>query len=1030
MSDSVGKITLDLEIASDIGKQINAISNSMGKNLKDTLNNSFKSSFDGINKSAKDNLNSVNNTMKSMLSRMKDSTSKTLSSAFAAMKKIKLPTPKFPEVKIPKPKLSNVSKTIGTRGPPTTNKEILKSQIEGVERTLDNTNAKIEQQQAKLAGLREEYNNTFNQARKNKLEEQILKTEEAINKLIATSDKLGFKLADLDSEFKKLGASPRIANAETTSLTNKTKAFTSNAGKAGNSTKGFSQALKQLGFGAKTTGNNFRGAYGGASMFFSSLFKWGMVFPLIIKGITSMAKSIGETFMTNQQFANSLAQIKTNLMVAFTPIFYAVLPAVNALMSALSTITTYIAMFTSALFGKTYQASYQATQGLINAKEAMGDYGTTAKKAGKDAKGALAGFDEINVLAKNKHDGDSGGGAKSKVPKLVSPGINTAPTSAAGKSVEAMLNNLKAVMATLFNPLKAAWQKDGSSVMSAFKQAIDGTKNTLKHLYEVLKTPPVQLFIENVARIGLALVKLALSIYNNFILPMTNWFISKIPGLANGLNPLLEKIRVAIEYVSGNKNLLTVICSAILGVIAAIKALEFSLIVVSSIKNLGIALNVLATNPIVLVIAGIAALVIGFTALYASNEKFRECVNNSWNKISKTIDDFFNNTLKPLGEYFINGFVNPIIGALVSTMLPIFKDIFNNSGKILNDFLNLIVSTLTNVVGIVSPCLELLKKILLDFLNIIKNLWDKYGIDLLNNVSNFLKGLKETLQLLWDNVLNPIIKPFLEMLSWLWDKHLKGLVKQVGEFVLKCVNGALELYNGFIKPLVDWLVITLGPTFSNIIKFIIDLFGTFIANISDIVKSILKILGGIIDFIVGVFTGDWKKAWRGVIDAFSGIADLIGGIFKAALNVTIDVINFAIKAVIEGINGLIQGAIYLINRIPGVDINLNPIKAPHISKLATGGVIDSPTLAMVGEAGKEAVVPLENNTGWIDKVGSVVASAVLAAIQFNTQSSNNSNNNTGDSVFQLDGTTFARLFKPYADAENQRIGNSMIIQTK
>ncbi|SHJ51889.1 hypothetical protein SAMN02745163_02049 [Clostridium cavendishii DSM 21758] len=958
MSDSVGKITLDLEIASDIGKQVSAISNLMGKNLKDTLNNSFKSSFDGINKSAKESLNSVDSTMKNMLSRIKDSTRKTLSSAFATMKKIKLPTPKFPEVNIAKPKVASISKTIGTRGPPTVNKEMLKSQIEGIERTLDNTNAKIEQQQAKLAGLREEYNNTFNQARKNKLEEQILKTEGAINKLIAASDKLGFKLADLDAGFKMLGVAPMLAGAETAALTNKTKAFATNAGKAGNSTKGFSNALKQLGFGAKTTGNNFRGAYNGVGMFFSSLFKWGIVFPLIIRGIGAMSKSLFDSLMTNQQFANSLHQIQTNLMVAFTPIFYAVLPAINALMSALATITTYIAMFTSMLFGKTYQASYQATQGLINAKEAMGAYGNSAKKAGKDAKGALAGFDEINVLANNKHDSDGGGGGggKSKVPKLAAPSINTAPTSAAGKAVEKMINDLKAVMATLFNPLKSAWQKDGASVMSAFYRAIDGTKNTLKHLYSVLQTPPVQLFIENIARIGLALAKLALSIYNNFILPMVNWFISVMPGLSKGLNPLLEGIRKFIDFLSSSPNLLTVVCSTVLGLIAAFKILEVSLVVVKSIEKLNAILFILAENPIILVIAAIAALVVAFTALYASNEKFR----NKVNEVASAISSFF------------------------------------------------------------MPVINTLKGVLLD-------VWNKALIPLGNCLIDIWKTVIEPLSVVIKDVLGMAIKFIIDIATMLWKNVLYPFIDFLSSIFIQGIQAAIEIYKAW-KPVIQAIINIMLFLWKNVLAPVVGfMLGTFKGAFEGVFRSIKDIIGGlkvfftgIIDFITGVFTGNWSRAWKGVVEIFKGIVSVLGGIFKTPLNAVIGLINGAV----DSINNI---------KVPKIDLPFGMgtvggwnLGIKHIPYLAKGGVIDSPTLAMVGEAGKEAVVPLENNTGWMDKVGSVVASAVLAAMQFNTQSSNNPNNNSGDTILQLDGTTFARLIKPYVDSENQRIGNMII----
>ncbi|MEG0133409.1 MAG: hypothetical protein RR891_07655 [Clostridium sp.] len=401
--------------------------------------------------------------------------------------------------------------------------------------------------------------------------------------------------------------------------------------------------------------------------------------------------------------------------------------------------------------------------------------------------------------------------------------------------------------------------------------------------------------------------------------------------------------------------------------------------------------------------------------------KLAQMQSDTFNILANMLAD----NLKFVGE-FITNFIMPIGDAVVG-LIPAFLELLVGIGNILNDLLNLVRSTQENLIKvIINPALELIKTIVIEFLLILKNLWDKYGKILIDNIRNFIKGIQETMQLLWDNVLNPIIKPFLEMLTWLWEKHLKGLVEQVGEFIMKCVNGALELYNGFIKPIVDWLVITLGPTFAAVINYIVDVFGTFIAIISDIVKSILRVLGGIIDFVVGVFTGNWGKAWQGIVDVFGGIVDLISGIFKGVLNATIDVINFAVRGVIAAINGLIQGAIYLINKIPGVDISLNPISAPQIPKLARGGIVNSPTTALIGEAGAEMVVPLEN-TSFVDKLASALGTAVMSAMQFSNNSSNNSN--SGDIYLQVDGTTFARVINPYAAKENERLGNRMIIKT-
>lgn len=259
---------------------------------------------------------------------------------------------------------------------------------------------------------------------------------------------------------------------------------------------------------------------------------------------------------------------------------------------------------------------------------------------------------------------------------------------------------------------------------------------------------------------------------------------------------------------------------------------------------------------------------------------------------------------------------------------------------------------------------DFITKVINDMWCIVKDIWDKYGKDIVDGLKGAMKSIQDTILNVWE-VIKPIIQGALEMLKWLWDEHLKDLVKQVGEFIAKLVSGALEIYNKFISPIINWLIKILGPVVSNVITHIINVFGTLVAGIADVAKGIFKVLGGVVDFITGVFTGNWKKAWQGVKDILKGVFDALVGIVKVPLNLIIDAVNFVIR-------GLSKLSIKIPDWVPGFGGKTWGINIPTIPKLARGGIIDSPTLAMVGEAGKEAVMPLENNTGWIDELASKI----------------------------------------------------------
>lgn len=255
--------------------------------------------------------------------------------------------------------------------------------------------------------------------------------------------------------------------------------------------------------------------------------------------------------------------------------------------------------------------------------------------------------------------------------------------------------------------------------------------------------------------------------------------------------------------------------------------------------------------------------------------------------------------------------------------------------------------------------------------------------------------LKPILFLLWDawcTVVDNIVKVTMS----LWTNCIAPVVKFLGECLKKIIDGLNEIWQAW-KPTIEKIGEILIVIWNNCLKPVINWLGNeFIQafrNVGNYIKPILESLkimfGGLIDFIVGVFTGNWQKAWQGVQNIFDGLTNIA----KKPLNAIIDAIN----AMIRGLN-----KIKLPNWIPGfggMGINI-----PTIPKLAKGGIVDAPTIAMVGEAGKEAVMPLENNTGWITDLAAKVADRMPV-------SGGNSNDNSmsGDLILQIDGSIIGKV---------------------
>lgn len=115
----------------------------------------------------------------------------------------------------------------------------------------------------------------------------------------------------------------------------------------------------------------------------------------------------------------------------------------------------------------------------------------------------------------------------------------------------------------------------------------------------------------------------------------------------------------------------------------------------------------------------------------------------------------------------------------------------------------------------------------------------------------------------------------------------------------------------------------------------------------------------------------FKNTWEDIKGFFSdagkwfasvgtAIGEALSSAFKKVLNWVLQKIEDTVNAPFKMINAGID----ILNKVPGISIKkLNLIDIPQ---LATGGITTGATMAMIGERGREAVLPLENNTGWMD----------------------------------------------------------------
>ena len=254
--------------------------------------------------------------------------------------------------------------------------------------------------------------------------------------------------------------------------------------------------------------------------------------------------------------------------------------------------------------------------------------------------------------------------------------------------------------------------------------------------------------------------------------------------------------------------------------------------------------------------------------------------------------------------------------------------------------------------------------------------WESEGAVIFDSICTAFTNLGTTLMNVWNEWIMPVWGFIVGLVQSAWDNCLKPIFEKAVQFFGKIGECISVLWNTWLSPIVNWLVNTAGPIISNALDVIKGVFDTFITYIGDTLEGFLTALNGLIDFITGVFSGDWEQAWKGVKNIVKGVWDTIWGAIKGVVNLIIDGLNTlwsGVYTVVSGIVNTLSSVSSAVGWLFGQDWSFEmPTEPPLIPKLAKGGIIKAPTLALVGDnpgantGDPEVVSPLSKLQGMID----------------------------------------------------------------
>lgn len=270
----------------------------------------------------------------------------------------------------------------------------------------------------------------------------------------------------------------------------------------------------------------------------------------------------------------------------------------------------------------------------------------------------------------------------------------------------------------------------------------------------------------------------------------------------------------------------------------------------------------------------------------------------------------------------------PLVGQLITAILPVLGQLIS---ALLPILATLIAEILPIIVQLISTLLPIIMQIVQSVLPVF--------IQLVNTIVPILIQIIQAIL----PVIIQLIQTILPIITQIIDTVLPVFIS--------LLNTVVQIFQNIIQailPVLSQLLQALIPVIQLVAEIFASVLGSALQSIANIVSNVMQIFQGLIDFITGVFTGNWSQAWEGIKSIFSGAVGGLGEIIKAPLRAVVSAVN----TVIGGLNKL-----KVPDWVPG--LGGKGINIPLIPGFAKG-TERTPSTFIAGENGPELITNAAN----------------------------------------------------------------------
>lgn len=310
------------------------------------------------------------------------------------------------------------------------------------------------------------------------------------------------------------------------------------------------------------------------------------------------------------------------------------------------------------------------------------------------------------------------------------------------------------------------------------------------------------------------------------------------------------------------------------------------------------------------------------------------------------------------------------IKTVIQAVIPIIQTIIATLSKILPKAIETVKAVIKSITPVIQTVIGVVVKVAPIIASTFVSVLQKLN-PVIKTIGNAIKAVIPIIGKLFSNAftfvgktitkvmpsINKIAKTIGSVLVFAIRKVSPVVTKLAGTFstvfakVFSVVSGAVKklqpVFN-VIGTIVKTVMNVVGKVISTTFRTAANVISSAAGSIKQIIGGVIKVFDGVIDFVGGVFTGNWSKAWEGVKNIFGGAFEALGGLCKVPINAVIGLINSAIN----GINSI---SVDIPEGIPLVGGKHIGFSIPTIPTLAKGTPDWKGGIVQISEKGGEIV---------------------------------------------------------------------------